>query len=131
MKHRLVTLFLIAMLLCGPAGAQTPVIPGANFTCSGSTATCFKPPIAGVPLGFQQLSSLASATGLTVPAGAQEAFIVCTGQTVYWRDDGTPPTASIGIPLAVSTPFAYTGKLSAIQFIQSAASAICNVSYYQ
>ena len=71
-----------------------------------------------------------SATGLTPPAQAIEAFIVCTGQTVNWRDDGTNPTASVGMPLAVNVGFPYTGNLSAIKLIQTTATATCNIEYY-
>lgn len=81
-------------------------------------------------LGYQQLSSLSSAAGLTPPSGSVEAFVICTGQTVYWRDDGTAPTATIGMPLPINTPFPYTANLVAIKFIQTQASAVCNVSYF-
>lgn len=82
------------------------------------------------PKGFQQITSLASAVGLTVPAGAQYARIQSTTQAVRWRDDGTAPTASVGMHLATNTDLWYDGNLSAIQFIQEAASAVLNVSYY-
>ena len=82
-------------------------------------------------LGYAQMTSLSAATALpSVPSGTQEAFIVCTGQTVYWRDDGTSPTASVGVPLLVNTGFPYTGSLSKIKIIETTPSATCNVSYY-
>lgn len=82
-------------------------------------------------LGYAQMTSLASAASLpSIPAGTVEAFVICTGQTVYWRDDGTSPTSSVGMPLPVNTAFPYTGSLVAIKFIQSSASATCNVTYY-
>ena len=43
-------------------------------------------------LGYQQITSLSSATGLTVPQGATLALIVPETQNVRWRDDGTNPT---------------------------------------
>jgi hypothetical protein len=49
---------------------------------------------------------------------------------VRWRDDGTDPTASVGMPLAAGVPFAYDGDLTRIRFIQQSASAVLNVSYY-
>lgn len=102
-------------------------LPGCGVTTVGP---CYIPSIPAIPLGFQQLASLGTATALTPPGGAIEAFIVCTGQTVLWRDDGTNPTASVGVPLPVNTAFPYTGNLAAIKFIQATASATCNVSYY-
>lgn len=84
-------------------------------------------------LGFQQLSSLSSATKLTVPDGANIAVIEVNsgGQSVRWRDDGTAPTASVGTELLPGSQLTYSGNLAAIQFIQTAASATLNVSYYK
>lgn len=84
-----------------------------------------------VPLGFQQITDVSAAVGLTVPAGATVAIIVAFTQAVRWRDDGTNPTAAIGIPLAVSTEFQYVGNLNAIKFFQISASAQLNISYYR
>jgi hypothetical protein len=89
-------------------------------------------------IGYQQITSLSAATGLTVPqrdsTGANQkpvlALIVAETQGVRWRDDGTDPTSSVGMPLATGVPFAYDGDLSRIRFIQQSASAVLNVSYY-
>lgn len=83
-----------------------------------------------VPMGYQQISSLSSATGLTVPNGARVALITAESQGVRFRDDGTAPTATVGMPLAADTKFQYTGNLSKIKFIEQAASAKLNVLYY-
>ena len=88
--------------------------------------------------GYQQISTLSSATGLTVPAMAPDglnakpvfALIVAEGAPVRWRDDGTAPTASVGMPLAVGVPFQYDGDLTKIKFIEQSASAKLNISYY-
>ena len=82
------------------------------------------------PLGYQQIADVSSAAGLTVPPGATSAVIVALTQAVRWRDDGTSPTATVGMPLAVDTPFEYGGDLSAIEFFEQAASAELNVSYF-
>ena len=83
-----------------------------------------------VCLGYEQITSLSDSTALTVPAGATMALIVAETQVVRWRDDGTAPTASVGMPLAVGTSLSYDGDLKAIRFIQQTASATLNVSYY-
>ncbi len=83
------------------------------------------------PLGHQHITSLSSAAALTVPAGAQRALIVCTGQNVRFRDDGTSPTTTVGIQLATGSPFWYLGDLSAVKFIEEQASAVLEVSYYE
>lgn len=81
-------------------------------------------------LGYQQITSLSAATALTVPTGATMALIVPETQAVRWRDDGTNPTASVGMPVAVGESLNYDGDLSRIRFIQQTASATLNISYY-
>lgn len=83
-----------------------------------------------VCLGYQQITSLSSASALTVPSGATMALIVPETQAVRWRDDGTNPTASVGMPVAVGESLNYDGDLSRIRFIQQTASAVLNISYY-
>lgn len=82
-------------------------------------------------LGYQQVTSLSSAATLTVPAGSQRALIQATGQNVRWRDDGTNPTASVGMRITAGDTMDYdAGQLKVIAFIEEAASATLNVSYY-
>lgn len=83
-----------------------------------------------VCLGYQQITSLSASTGLTVPSGATLALIVPETQNVRWRDDGTAPTSSVGMPIFVGASLSYDGDLNRIRFIQQAASATLNVSYY-
>jgi hypothetical protein len=86
-----------------------------------------------VPLGYQQIAAatLASATPLTVPAGATVAIIAPDTAAVRWRDDGTAPTASVGMSIAAAATFEYWGNLSAIQFIAQTGSPVANISYYR
>ena len=83
-----------------------------------------------VPLGYQQITSLSSSTALTVPQDATRALIQAESQQVRWRDDGTAPTASVGMTLDAGSTLAYTGNLAAIRLIEVSASAKLNVSYY-
>jgi hypothetical protein len=88
--------------------------------------------VASIPLGYQQITSLSSATALTIPAGAQYALITCEVANVRWRDDGSAPTASVGMILATGSTLVYeVGNLALIQFIQVSSGAILNVSYYR
>lgn len=88
--------------------------------------------------GYQQITSLSSATGLTVPAtdvtglvgSPVTAYIRCETQGVRWRDDGTAPTASVGFPLSPGDVLMYDGDLKKIKFIEQAASSKINVVYY-
>jgi len=83
------------------------------------------------PTGYQQLTSLAAAAGLTVPARSRRAIIQAEAQAVRWRDDGTNPTDSIGMRLNADEELEYDGDLAAIKFIETTASAKLNVTYYQ
>lgn len=83
------------------------------------------------PLGYQQIGTLTSSVGLTsIPQNARFALIQCTGQDVRWRDDGTAPTASVGMMLTVGTSLIYNGDLKAIRFIQTSATALLNYAFY-
>lgn len=80
--------------------------------------------------GYQQLTSLSSATALTVPAGSRLALIQGETQNVRWRDDGTDPTTTVGMKLLADGALEYDGALSAIKFIEITSGAKLNVSYY-
>jgi len=83
-----------------------------------------------VCLGYQQITSLSASAALTVPSGATLALIVPETQNVRWRDDGTAPTASVGMPIFVGASLSYDGDLNRIRFIEETASAKLNISYY-
>ena len=89
-------------------------------------------------LGYQQIATLTSAVGLTVPTQdlngmnckPSVALIVAEGAAVRWRDDDVDPTAAVGMPLAVGVTLQYDGDLGKIKFIEQAATAKLNISYY-
>ena len=90
-------------------------------------------------MGYQQITSLSAAASLTIPATTKSgivgsprlALLQAESQPIRWRDDGTAPTASVGMILNVGDqPYPYDGDLTKIQFIEAAASAKLNVSYY-
>jgi hypothetical protein len=88
-------------------------------------------PFGSTPRGFQQITNLGSAVGMTVPAtGASFAVILAEAQNVRWRDDGVAPTAGVGMLLEAGVEFTYQGDLSAVRFIEVTAGAKLNVSYY-
>jgi hypothetical protein len=57
-------------------------------------------------------------------------LVVPETQNVRWRDDGTAPTASVGMPIFVGASLSYDGDLNRIRFIEQTASATLNISYY-
>lgn len=111
---------LLGLALAGPAGAQSVGGPGQPL----------------VPLGYCQLTSIDTAAKLSacaggIPAGATSALIVAEAQAIRWRDDGTNPTASVGMTAAVGAPFYYSGTLSAFAVISATSGAKLDVSFYR
>jgi hypothetical protein len=85
-------------------------------------------------MGYQQINAatLASATLLTVPAGATVAIFRLETGAVHYRDDGTAPTSSLGMMMTVSDPpYEYWATLDAIQFIAASGSPILDILYYR
>jgi hypothetical protein len=91
-----------------------------------------------VCLGYQQITDLSTAQGLTVPevdkTGSKQmpTFALITPLTgaVRWRDDGVAPTATVGMPLAAGVTLQYDGNLKGIRFIDNGGTAELNISYY-
>lgn len=84
----------------------------------------------GKSLGFEQITGLTAAKALTVPTGARIAVLHAEAQAIRWRDDGSNPTAGIGMRLTVGQHFVFDGNLATIKFIEETATAKLNVSYY-
>jgi hypothetical protein len=88
------------------------------------------------PLGYCQLTSLNAATNFSacsggIPAGANVAWISVGSEAIRYRDDGTPPTASVGFPIAAGGTLFYVGTPRLIQLIEQKASATVDVLFYR
>lgn len=130
------------------ASAQStaqPVVPGylTTTSCPTGQTTCFiayganSPPVIpdpAVPTGYQQFTSLATATNFTPPALTTFCVITAEGAALRFRTGGTAATASVGVPLAVGQAAAFRmsiANLSAISIIQQASGGIANVDCYR
>lgn len=82
------------------------------------------------PLGYEQLTGLTSAKALTGQSGARFCLIEVEGADVRWRDDGTSPTASVGMVIKADGGIVYSADPSKLKFIEVSATAKVNVSYY-
>lgn len=91
------------------------------------------------PCGYQQIVAATLDTGaaltippITAPASQRPSYVllIAEGQAVRWRDDGTAPTATVGMLLPTNMPTRYDGDLSRVRFISATAGAILNVNYY-
>jgi len=86
--------------------------------------------VAGKDLGYQQITALSAAASLTVPAGTKQVLVVAETQAVRWRADGTNPSATVGMPLAVGTLMTFEiASIAQLKFFEQAASAKLNVYY--
>ena len=81
------------------------------------------------PLGYEQVT-VTVATGLTVPAGTRVALIQSQGQDVRWRDDGTSPSATVGMIIFAGESLWYNGDFAAFEGIEALVGGKLNVSYY-
>lgn len=109
---------LIAIGLCVPAAAQQ-----AAYVWTA--------------LGYQQISPVTTPSILTVPNGARMAMICAETNAVRYRDDGTAPTATVGMLIPITSPTSidncimYSGPLPSILFQQVTSPATLDVSYYR
>jgi len=80
-------------------------------------------------LGYQQITTVNAAVTL---ASRNAVFAIIQAETkdVRWRDDGVAPTALVGMILPAGGTLVYDGALDAIQFIETAASAKLNITYF-
>ncbi len=97
-----------------------------------------------IPMGYTQMAAgvASTATGLqSIPTGARYVWIIPTTQGVRFRDDGTSPTASVGMPIAADQGVIYAAMSAAassqdltsvgFKLIEQSAGAIVNLSYYR
>lgn len=83
------------------------------------------------PNGYQQITDVSAAVGLTAPAGSALAMIQVQDQAVRYRDDGVDPSATVGVVIAAGDTLVYTGNMSTIKFFEKDAGAELNIAYYK
>lgn len=113
-----ILLAVVALLIAMPAMAQK------------RTASDFI-----TPLGYCQLTSVSSSTLVSscssgIPQSAGWAVICVDTAAIRWRDDGTAPTASVGMPVASGQCFYYSGAFSALSVIAQTGTPVVNISFY-
>jgi hypothetical protein len=140
-----------------PPGAAASVFIGSNTTVAAivaansttmrltrsnlpATLVSFGSSGIQVPYNYTPLSpmqvnvTLASATSLTIPAGATYAVVCAANQNVTYSIDGTTtPTSSIGTTLASGqcVPLAGPAVIAAFKAIETISGATINVSYFR
>ncbi len=79
---------------------------------------------------------MAAATGVTLPAtgaGVSWGYLIAqaNGGIVRWRDDGTAPTASVGMSIPDGGELNYVGDITKIKFILSTSAPVLDIAIYQ
>lgn len=91
-------------------------------------------------LGYGQITSLSAAVAVSsatfagaagFPAGTSEVVLQPETQNVRYRDDGTNPTASVGMILFAGTMYTFDiNQIARMNVIETVASAKLNISCY-
>jgi hypothetical protein len=109
----------------------------AFLLCSSSAIAQSSAPTSVIltPVGTMQAAlGVASATSLTVPAGASYAVVCVEGAAIRYTVDGsTTPTASTGMPVSSGQCLSLSGTVALANFkaIQQTATATLDVSYFK
>lgn len=87
------------------------------------------------PLGYCQLAAISGATAVStctggIPARTAWATICVSNAAIRWRDDGTNPTATVGMPVGVGQCLYYNSKFSALVVIPQSGSPTLDISFY-
>jgi hypothetical protein len=85
------------------------------------------------PKGYSQLAVSSTAVGLSaIPSDAIRAIISVATDAIRYRDDGTNPTASVGMPVAANATIELPSRESIVAFkaIRVTTDAVLNISYY-
>lgn len=116
------------------SGTATLQVAGGSvyFTVQGAA------PYAGTPTGYQQITSLSasSATTVTVPATSTYCALMVEIEPIRFRDDGVAPTATVGMPVPITTStgaaqIIQTSGLSQWEIISQTAGATVDISCYK
>lgn len=82
-------------------------------------------------LGYRQIVVAGSAVGVgAVPIDTTFTLIVVEGGDIRFRDDGTNPTASIGMLVPKGATLKYDADPTALKAIAVSAAATLNVTFY-
>lgn len=86
------------------------------------------------PEGYGQVTVSTTAVSLpSIPAKASYAIVNISDQPVRYRDDGTAPTASVGMPVAATDEIVLVSPKQIEDFLvirSGGTDAELNVSYY-
>lgn len=121
-KRAVLASAILSLALCVqpfPAKADGGPCPGLNATL--------------IPMGYQQLTVSSVAVGFTIPQTRVLRLAIVTVEVnpIRFRDDGTAPTASVGMLVQNNVSIAVCGvAASAFRAIRTGSDAVLSISYY-
>jgi hypothetical protein len=84
------------------------------------------------PVSNEMISDLSSAVSLTIPAGANAAWVQAQAQVVRYWLDGSTPTSSAGLMLAVGDMIEIEqDQLAGFRAIEQTSGAVLAVAYFK
>lgn len=119
MKRILFAALIVTCALLLPTFAHAETCPGLDRAMR--------------PLAYTQIAVSNTAVGLTRPASGNPriAVIVVETNSIRYRDDGTVPTATVGMPIAANNSvIVCANAIFAFKAIRQSADAVLNVSIY-
>lgn len=125
-----ITKALLGLLLFAAPTAYGQAIPPRNGPYTGVVGTA---PYMAMPLKYCQLSvgsTVVTLTGCPIPTNARVAYIEPAG-TIRYRDDGSPPTSTVGYTVLANSQLVYSGNFSALQMISVSGTVEVDVGFYQ
>lgn len=87
------------------------------------------------PLGYCQFTAGAAALVGTscsggIPARTAWAVICIETANIRWRDDGSAPTTTVGMPVSAGGCLYYSGTFATFQTVAQSGSPVVNISFY-
>jgi hypothetical protein len=86
-----------------------------------------------ISLGYQQMTSVSTASAASlpsIPSNAASVLVAVEISGIRWRDDGTDPTSTVGIPVSAGQSLCYGNEVARFRVIGQTAGATINVTYY-
>lgn len=119
-------------------GIRKLFVVGALALCTGNALGASGQPVIDGSLEgalYVQDDDMATAQTLVAaasfPAGARIVLIQAEGDSIRWRDDGTDPTAAVGMLLEAGQTLVYNGVLTKIKIIEVSTNSIANITFYR
>lgn len=125
------------IILVDPNTGKDYAAKSVSISSGGGGGVVSTIPLQEVPAGFEQLTISTVAIPLaSIPANANKAVIVVEDATLRYRDDGTDPTATVGLRMFVGGIIVLNSRQSLTKFrvirdTSASTDSEINILYYE